>query len=258
MDEITSAEVSRPVMLVFDRLKLRRAAFASFLKSWAEQMGLATAEAQPVASAADSLPGAECRIAVFAIGGSTVNGPEARDSIEHIRALLPDAPLVILSDREDPEEVVGAFRAGARGFVPTSTNPSVALQTLTFILSGGSFFPPTALLHPTRRSDGAGAAASRSDKGHGESSAPMTPKQQAVLNLLCQGKSNKVIARELGMQESTVKVHVRQIMRKLGASNRTQVVLYTMEAPPPSGGRDGTLPPQSEKPAPILRLSVPA
>jgi DNA-binding NarL/FixJ family response regulator len=54
-----------------------------------------------------------------------------------------------------------------------------------------------------------------------------SPRQLQVLELLQQGKQNKIIAYELGMCESTVKVHIRHIMRKLNARNRTQVVLLT-------------------------------
>jgi DNA-binding NarL/FixJ family response regulator len=54
-----------------------------------------------------------------------------------------------------------------------------------------------------------------------------SPRQLQVLELLKEGKQNKIIAYELGMCESTVKVHIRQIMRKLKARNRTQVVLLT-------------------------------
>ena len=52
----------------------------------------------------------------------------------------------------------------------------------------------------------------------------LTPRQATVLSLLQQGKANKIIAYELGMSESTVKVHIRNIMRKIGATNRTQAI----------------------------------
>jgi DNA-binding NarL/FixJ family response regulator len=61
---------------------------------------------------------------------------------------------------------------------------------------------------------------------HGARHAPeFTERQYAVLVCLCQGDPNKVIGRKLGMTETTVKVHVREIMRKLGVSNRTQVAI---------------------------------
>ena len=61
----------------------------------------------------------------------------------------------------------------------------------------------------------------------------MTDRQRAVLLCLCEGDPNKVIGRKLGMTETTVKVHVREIMRKLGVVNRTQVAIVV--------GRNGLL-----------------
>jgi DNA-binding NarL/FixJ family response regulator len=62
----------------------------------------------------------------------------------------------------------------------------------------------------------------------GECVERFTPKQEEVFEFLRQGYSNKLIARELGMSEATVKVHVRQIMRKFGAANRTQAVVSAL------------------------------
>jgi len=126
-------------------------------------------------------------------------------------------PVAMVSDHEDRGEVMAAFRAGVRGFVPSTLEPELALQALTFVLGGGTFFPPQVLDRPSRDvSQGA---------RQGGAVHTLTPRQLDVLALLREGKSNKLIARELAMCESTVKVHVRQIMRKLGAANRTQAAL---------------------------------
>jgi DNA-binding NarL/FixJ family response regulator len=149
--------------------------------------------------------------------------------IENIRTLIPEAALVVISDREEPEEVCAAFREGASGFMPTSTEPSVAFQALTFIKGGGSFFPPSALLHrrlatfaPAVQSVGTQVVS-----GFGCVS-QLTTKQKEVFTLLRQGQSNKAIARRLGMSDATVKVHVRCIMRKFGVANRTQLAIAAM------------------------------
>ncbi len=92
-----------------------------------------------------------------------------------------------------------------------------------FVLAGGTYFPREALLAPRTgvgyASGGGGTPIAVVAK------AGLTARQGEVLERLRFGKSNKHIARELHMQEATVKVHVRQIMRKLGAANRTQVAL---------------------------------
>jgi len=64
----------------------------------------------------------------------------------------------------------------------------------------------------------------------------LTARQKAVLERLSRGDSNKAIARRLGIREGTVKVHVRQIMRKLGVANRTQVALACLEGSPDAAG----------------------
>ena len=231
------------LLVIVDDLELRRAQIASFLAPWARSAGLSVVAA-PVAlldrEANGSAEGG-CRLAVLNIGGIAVGHPEAQRCLDGIRTALHDAPTVIISDRDESEEAVAAFRAGVRGFIPTRTEPSVALQALTFILGGGSFFPPAALLHD-RPADAAGRP------GAGRAAAPdwadsrsrgLTARQRQVLDLLRQGKPNKLIALELRMQESTVKVHVRQIMRKLGAMNRTQAAICALQEQeqrqPPNG-----------------------
>jgi DNA-binding CsgD family transcriptional regulator len=124
---------------------------------------------------------------------------------------MPQALLVIISDREDAQEIRAAFEEGAVGFMPTSIEPAVAFQALSFIRSGGSFFPPSAL--------STNGVARVSD---------LTAKQEEVLGRLHKGLSNKAIARQLDMSEATVKVHVRRIMRKFGVANRTQLAVAAM------------------------------
>jgi DNA-binding NarL/FixJ family response regulator len=148
--------------------------------------------------------------------------------------------------------------------------PDLALQALSFVLHGGTYFPPTAILAsqtlnapasieyrqpdlsqeqpflgpeqqtqapPLGPEDGLyeqqsslfddkAVSVPREQGFNGARHAPeFTERQYAVLVCLCQGDPNKVIGRKLGMTETTVKVHVREIMRKLGVSNRTQVAI---------------------------------
>ncbi len=88
---------------------------------------------------------------------------------------------------------------------------------IRFVTAGGVFAPVDLLL-----------ADEVKDAPVRDEAAPpaglLTPRQMTVLTLLQQGKANKIIAYELGMSESTVKVHIRNIMRKMGATNRTQAI----------------------------------
>jgi DNA-binding NarL/FixJ family response regulator len=125
-----------------------------------------------------------------------------------------------------------------RGYIPTTFNPRVAVEAMRLVHAGGTFVPASALKqcgNGHRRVQGdrsevdepAAAppvAAPGAEAGNGEALLrELTPRQREVLRLLCEGKPNKIIAHALHMQEGTVKVHVRQIMKKLKATNRTQV-----------------------------------
>jgi DNA-binding CsgD family transcriptional regulator len=145
-------------------------------------------------------------------------------------------PLVLISDREESREAVAAFEAGVRGFITTNIAGPVAIQTFTFIMNGGSFFPPIALMPgPHVRQIGTSKGLSTQAVQHNNE---LTVRQQEVLEHLQQGASNKLIGRQLKLRESTVKVHVRQIMRKFGATNRTQAALCAVQLNRPETGND--------------------
>jgi DNA-binding NarL/FixJ family response regulator len=124
--------------------------------------------------------------------------------------------LILICDSEDSNEIVNAINGGVRGYIPTSVSLKVALEAMRLVRVGGVFIPASALL--TQRVDGAEAAPN-------PLRSMFTPRQTAVLEELQKGKANKIIAYELNMKESTVKVHVRNIMRKVGATNRTEVAV---------------------------------
>jgi DNA-binding NarL/FixJ family response regulator len=129
-------------------------------------------------------------------------------------------PIVILSDLEDPNVIVGALDQGARGYIPTTLPLEVAVNALRLVKAGGIFVPASSLL-AVRQS----AACSATPKQARDRL--FTARQAAVVEALRRGKANKIIAYELNMRESTVKVHVRNIMKKLSAKNRTEVAYIT-------------------------------
>jgi DNA-binding NarL/FixJ family response regulator len=188
---------------------------------------------------------ANCSMIIYNVGGASVADHKHLKRIKGLRARAADAPLVILSDNDSREEISSALSAGAQGFLYAGTNAQLALQALSFIFKGGSYFP--AAVPPRRRSPApangtmtngtmeiSAPVAHVLDEGDGvvESVATassinfnLTDRQKSVLKRLGCGDSNKTIARLLGIREGTVKVHVRQIMRKLGVVNRTQVAI---------------------------------
>lgn len=223
----------QPDVLVVDPLKLRRAAMLCLISDWAMERQLAAAMADltpPLEKVLSSV-----RLVFLSVGGASVDLPDIQAFSRAVTSRSPQTSLVVASDLETPHEVMAAFLAGARAFLPTSIEPKLAKQVLGFVLDGGSFFPPHLLLH-RQTPETLSAAASPNEAAQDSRACAqaarrsvLTARQQQVAHLLRRGMSNKVIARELSMTEATVKVHVRQIMRKLGATNRTQAALSSID-----------------------------
>lgn len=158
------------------------------------------------------------------------DGLSEHRTLQHVadlRQKFAPTPVVVLSDAQaalQPRSIRNALKSGARGFIPTlNTQVPAVLAALRFIKDGGTFAPLDLLLP--------GKAAHATSKAEAVPTDDLTPRQKAVLSHLKQGKANKLIAYELGMTESTVKVHIRNIMRKMGATNRTQAVYKSQLLP---------------------------
>ena len=135
----------------------------------------------------------------------------------------PDLPIVIMTGEDDPALVREAFDHGALGFIPKSSPPPVILAALRLVLSGGTYVPP----HIMAASANAPrpAPAPLPDPAIAAGRLGITPRQSDVLALLLAGKSNKVISRELGLAEGTVKNHVAAVLKALNVDTRVQAVI---------------------------------
>lgn len=214
-------EIHRPVVLIVDELELRRAGFASVIELWARDEGLDIEAIAPLGLSAYSAQARDVKLIIFSVGGASLNEPHVRDSAARIGELFPGKPCSVISDRIEADEAVAAAKLCVRAYLSTNMDAEIACQAFTFILGGGSYFPREALLQSSATNGQAKRATQPADGDQGG----LTRRQIEVLDKLRLGKSNKLIARDLKMQESTVKVHVRQIMRKLGAANRTQAAI---------------------------------
>jgi DNA-binding NarL/FixJ family response regulator len=153
-------------------------------------------------------------------GDATANVAETHSAISLLSQSANLLPVIVLSEIEDPQQIVQAIDNGARGYIPTSIPLQVAIEAIHLVQAGGVFVPASSLIAATRVYE--------LDAPSKETSSPLfTPRQTAVVAALRQGKANKIIAHELNMRESTVKVHVRNIMKKLRARNRTEVAFMT-------------------------------
>lgn len=237
-----------PVAVVIDSLQLRRCCFTQALSDWLAGQDISVQSMSPSALRSDAPLNVPCDLIILNIGALPILEVAKRGTLRRIRECFGSKPVLILSDRDNAEEAREAFRHGAQGYITSDMKRDVALSAFMFILHGGTYFPPSALL----ATDGTGAACVENAApaalpepaaaaGLGEDTpntdverviGSFTARQNDVLPLLQEGLPNKVIALQLGMTEATVKVHVRQIMRKLGARNRTQAVVRLSSARP--------------------------
>ena len=143
-------------------------------------------------------------------------GVQGFSALVHLRALHPQLPIVMVSAREEPEVVRRALDHGAAGFIPKSADAATLGDAIERVLDGEPWLPPGAAAVP---------AVAREERDIAKRMAELTPQQFRVLQMLATGLLNKQIAWELGVGEATVKAHMTAVLRKLGASNRTQAVL---------------------------------
>jgi DNA-binding NarL/FixJ family response regulator len=200
---------------------LREQCLASFLEL--SGLGIRTVALENIRESLGG-PNRAVDLVVIDTGEHTCRDPEIRTSFACLRDALPGVPIVVVSDREDWSAMITAFNLGARAYFPSSLDPDILVETLRFVQKGGTFIPLDALINaPGRRKPPQDAEGRRTEMPG------LTPSEQRVLELLKKGQPNKVIARELDIEETTVKVHVRRIMRKLNAANRTQAALVAQQ-----------------------------
>ena len=141
-----------------------------------------------------------------------------QNTLEFVRRHLAGTPVALLSDCDDVKNILEALTCGVRGFIPTSLESKLAVAALRLISAGGTFIPAHALRAAITKTD----TGSDYERRRLPEELELTLRELSVIDLMCEGKPNKVIAVKLNLQESTVKVHVRNILRKLNAANRTQ------------------------------------
>jgi DNA-binding NarL/FixJ family response regulator len=172
-------------------------------------------------------------------------GVRGLELFEELRRDHPALPLVVLSALDDPDTVKAVLAGGGLGFIPKSSPHPVMVQALRLVLAGGRYLPPE--LMPELAGDDWAARPVRAASpgalgGVSATTLGLTGRQQEVLALLAQGKSNKQICRALGLAEATVKVHVTAVLKALKVTSRTQAVVainrlgLRIEGPHGAGG----------------------
>ena len=145
------------------------------------------------------------------------------DGIAGLCRCLPDVPVVILSDSEDPGAMKLAITSGARGYILKTARPVALIHALRLVLAGEAYVPPAVL-------NQLDAAPTETENGEASAIRNLTPREREIVDQLVEGRSNKQIAKELEINEGTVKVHLKAVLRKLGVANRTQAALLAVRS----------------------------
>ena len=139
---------------------------------------------------------------------------------------LPEAKVVILTTFEEDDYIDGALRAGASGFLLKRTPPEELIAAVHRTAEGEALLSPSV----TRRVIDRMVAQPRLGRGEDPRLEELTPREREVLELIARGLSNREIAAELVIEESTVKTHVKRVLTKLGARDRVNAVIFAYEA----------------------------
>ncbi len=152
-------------------------------------------------------------------------GTTGREAVALLREEVPDAQVIMLTVSEDAEDLVDTLRAGARGYLLKNIETDFLLDAIQRAARGESVMSPQM----------AGKLADALRTGPRET-APvpteqekLSPREREILPFLARGASNKEIARALNVAESTVKIHVQNILKKLNLTSRVQVAVYAVE-----------------------------
>ena len=151
-----------------------------------------------------------------------IPGVQGTALLEAMVAKSPEMKILVLSGNQDQRNVMRVLQLGAAGFVPKSMASDTLLSAVKFVLSGGVYIPAD-LLEEVNRAGIFGN--SERVRDHDAGRVELTERQEQVLQLLARGAPIKIICRELGLSEGTVKTHVTAIYRAFGASNRTEALL---------------------------------
>lgn len=167
----------------------------------------------------------------------TMPGTHGHAHIARLREAVPALPIIVLSGAEDVALMRTLMELGVQGFIPKAYSPDVMLSAIRLVLAGGIYVPPLLLASAQAQGWQPGDPRLQATTGDAPPAAAagtpsldglrrlLTERQIDVMRLLSQGKPNKLIARDLGISEGTVKIHLAAIFRALNVRNRVEAVV---------------------------------
>lgn len=164
------------------------------------------------------------------------------EAVKHLKGTYPDVRIIVIAGTCDLNLVRLGRSAGVNGFCQSGSSREVLIKSLEMVMLGETVLPATVMASLLSGS-GADSAPKPHDSEFGaamRSGDPMVRKlsvrEAEILGCLMEGSSNKVIARKLDVAEATIKVHIKAILRKIGAANRTQAAMWASSHLPTSDG----------------------
>jgi DNA-binding NarL/FixJ family response regulator len=222
------------ILLVDERAWTREALARALEAACRELRVLRFGDASELAEAVQQAGSA---VVLLNLSGIGLDDDRVTAAVASVRASLPGVPVVAIADSTDAEEILGAVERGLSGYIPNSLELRLVIEALRYVTAGGTFVPAEPVLasleaaYPSLPQNSPAIEAAAPVAANDETAAAasvldtLTPREGAVLEGVRHGRSNKQIARDLNLREPTVKVHIRHIMRKLGAGNRTQIAI---------------------------------
>jgi two-component system, NarL family, nitrate/nitrite response regulator NarL len=155
------------------------------------------------------------------------------EMIEQVKAQCPTARVVILVDHMEPQAVMQVCQAGINGLCLTGMSGTSLIKVLELVVMGETFIPASLglsllgqTLSSTRSVNGYVASPPANDVVR---ASKLSARETQILLYLTKGASNKLIARDLGLSDATVKVHIKAILRKVQVANRTQAAMWAQQ-----------------------------
>jgi two-component system, NarL family, nitrate/nitrite response regulator NarL len=151
------------------------------------------------------------------------------ETIRQLKEQYPGARVVALSDNVDPWTVRELCSAGLDGLCPTGMPPAAMCKALELVMLGEGFLPISVSLALLNQPSGIPTPTMGATNDPVGPGGKFSDREAQILQRLTTGASNKLIARELGLAEATVKVHIKAILRKAKAANRTQAAMWASQ-----------------------------
>jgi two-component system, NarL family, response regulator LiaR len=148
-------------------------------------------------------------------------GMDGLKAVAAICEINPEARIIVVTSLEDEEKVLAAIQAGALGYFPKTAPRTYLLEAIRKVADGVPYLPSGIAVKLFKGIRGTKALGGRSAVDE-----PLTSRQDEILALMGEGRSDQEIAKTLHLEEATVRSHVHRILQRLGVENRAQAVAY--------------------------------